>query len=161
MQVLIIGASRGIGLETVTQALAAGYQVRAFARSGRAIGPADQNLEKVPGRCLEPPGCEHGDRLGERRDTDSARRFWPAVSADPIVFGGHPGIHGCGQCCGSQTADQRDRHQSRRQWQPHRGDSARSFEWRNGMIAGADVADFLVRQIEGQWHPRKDPVLVR
>jgi len=35
--VLIIGASRGIGLETVKAALQAGYSVRALARSARRI----------------------------------------------------------------------------------------------------------------------------
>ena len=37
-QVLIIGASRGIGLETTRQALEAGHRVRAFARSAADIG---------------------------------------------------------------------------------------------------------------------------
>ena len=36
-RVLIIGASRGIGLETVKAALEAGYSVRALARSARRI----------------------------------------------------------------------------------------------------------------------------
>ena len=34
---LIIGASRGIGLETVRAALGAGYKVRALSRSANAI----------------------------------------------------------------------------------------------------------------------------
>ncbi len=33
-------------------------------------------------------------------------------------------------------------------------------QWRNGMIARADVADFLVRQIEDRTYLRKAPVLV-
>jgi NAD(P)-dependent dehydrogenase (short-subunit alcohol dehydrogenase family) len=36
-QVLIIGASKGIGLETTRQALEAGHRVRAFARSAADI----------------------------------------------------------------------------------------------------------------------------
>ncbi len=33
-------------------------------------------------------------------------------------------------------------------------------QWRNGIIARADVADFLVRQIEDRRYVRKAPVLV-
>jgi uncharacterized protein YbjT (DUF2867 family) len=43
--VLVVGASRGIGLETVRQALAAGHRVRALARSPIAADHAD--LEKI------------------------------------------------------------------------------------------------------------------
>jgi uncharacterized protein YbjT (DUF2867 family) len=50
---LVIGASRGIGLETVRQALAAGHRVRAFARGPAAI-PLDQvGLEKVAADALD------------------------------------------------------------------------------------------------------------
>jgi putative NADH-flavin reductase len=51
-RVLIIGASKGIGLETTRQALEAGHQVRALARSAAAIGFADPKLEKVRGDAL-------------------------------------------------------------------------------------------------------------
>ena len=37
--ILIVGASRGIGLETVKTALASGYRVRGFARGASAIHP--------------------------------------------------------------------------------------------------------------------------
>ncbi len=37
MRVLIVGASKGIGLETTRQALDAGHEVRALARSATAI----------------------------------------------------------------------------------------------------------------------------
>ena len=49
---LIIGASRGIGLETAKAALAAGRRVRAFARSASNIPLSDKNLEKFPGDAL-------------------------------------------------------------------------------------------------------------
>jgi putative NADH-flavin reductase len=52
MRVLVIGASQGIGLETVRQALAAGYQVRAFARSAAGMALSDPNLDKVRGDAL-------------------------------------------------------------------------------------------------------------
>ena len=43
--VLIIGASRGIGLETVRAALRAGHSVRALARSAAGIPIQDANLD--------------------------------------------------------------------------------------------------------------------
>jgi putative NADH-flavin reductase len=50
--VLIIGASRGIGLETVKAALAAGHSVRALARSARRIRLDHRKLEKMAGDAL-------------------------------------------------------------------------------------------------------------
>lgn len=52
--VLIIGASRGIGLETVKAALAAGHRVRAFARSVADISISNPDLEKRRGDALNP-----------------------------------------------------------------------------------------------------------
>ena len=50
--VLIIGASRGIGLETVKLALKAGHSVRAMARSASTIRLRDPKLEKLDGDSL-------------------------------------------------------------------------------------------------------------
>jgi putative NADH-flavin reductase len=50
--VLIIGASKGIGRETVKAALAAGHTVKAFARSAASIPITDARLEKVSGDAL-------------------------------------------------------------------------------------------------------------
>ena len=47
--VLIIGASRGIGIETVKLALKAGHSVRAMARSASAIRLRDPKLQKLDG----------------------------------------------------------------------------------------------------------------
>ncbi len=52
MRVLIIGASKGIGLETTRQALEAGYHVRALARSAIVTTLSDPKLEKVRGDAL-------------------------------------------------------------------------------------------------------------
>jgi putative NADH-flavin reductase len=52
-RVLIVGASKGIGLETTRQALEAGHQVRALARSVETIGIASPNLEKIQGDALD------------------------------------------------------------------------------------------------------------
>jgi len=51
--VLIIGASRGIGLEAVKAALEAGHSVRALARSARRIRLDHSKLEKMAGDALE------------------------------------------------------------------------------------------------------------
>lgn len=51
-RVLIIGASKGIGLETTRQALEGGHQVRALARSAAAIGLSNPRLEKFRGDAL-------------------------------------------------------------------------------------------------------------
>jgi putative NADH-flavin reductase len=52
-KVLIIGASRGIGLETVKAALRGGHKVRALARSAAGIPIQNIDLEKLPGNALE------------------------------------------------------------------------------------------------------------
>ena len=52
MRVLIVGASKGIGLETTRQALEAGFEVRALARSAAAISLSNPKLEKVRGDAL-------------------------------------------------------------------------------------------------------------
>src|SRR5262245_22752201 len=51
--VLVIGASRGIGLEAVKAALEAGHSVRALARSARRIRVDHPELEKMAGDALE------------------------------------------------------------------------------------------------------------
>lgn len=53
MRVLIIGASKGIGLETTRLALKAGHHVRALARSADAMALSDPDLEKVRGDALK------------------------------------------------------------------------------------------------------------
>ena len=58
MRVLIIGASKGIGLETTRQALEAGHHVRALARSAAGMALSDPNLEKVRGDALKTEDVE-------------------------------------------------------------------------------------------------------
>lgn len=57
-RILIIGASSGIGLETVKGALAAGHTVRAFARQASGIALSDANLETVDGDALDAGSVE-------------------------------------------------------------------------------------------------------
>lgn len=51
--ILVIGASNGIGLETVKAALAARHRVRAFARSAARIDLRGENLERFTGDALK------------------------------------------------------------------------------------------------------------
>ncbi len=53
-KLLVIGASRGIGLEAVRCALAEGHYVRALARSADRIPIDSDRLEKLPGDVLDP-----------------------------------------------------------------------------------------------------------
>ncbi len=66
-KVLVIGASRGIGLETVKALLAKNQEVRAFARSTATIPLDNERLEKVDGDALD------------RRDIDRALEGVDAV----------------------------------------------------------------------------------
>ncbi|MGH9697727.1 MAG: NAD(P)-dependent oxidoreductase [Bryobacteraceae bacterium] len=52
-KLLVVGASRGIGLETVKAALRAGHSVRALARSAASISIQDAGLETVSGDALD------------------------------------------------------------------------------------------------------------
>ena len=52
-KLLIIGASRGIGLETVKAALRGGHRVRALARSAASIPIENADLEKLSGNALD------------------------------------------------------------------------------------------------------------
>ena len=58
MHVLIIGASKGIGLEATRQALDAGHDVRALARSATAIAVSNPSLEKMRGDALKTEDVE-------------------------------------------------------------------------------------------------------
>lgn len=58
MRVLIIGATKGIGLATTKAALAAEYEVRAFARSAATMTLSDPRLEKVKGDATSPEDVE-------------------------------------------------------------------------------------------------------
>jgi putative NADH-flavin reductase len=51
--VLVIGASRGIGLETVRCALAGGHRVRALARNAASIAVDHPGLDKIDGDALD------------------------------------------------------------------------------------------------------------
>lgn len=71
--ILIIGASRGIGRQTVKQALDAGYQVKALARSAKAIAINHPALTKIP-----------ADAQDDRVLTDVLKEVAPLIEP-PIV----------------------------------------------------------------------------
>lgn len=52
-RILIIGASKGIGLEAVRQGLACGHDVRAFARGADQISVSSEKLERRSGDALD------------------------------------------------------------------------------------------------------------
>ena len=58
MRVLIIGASKGIGLKTTRQTLDSGHNVRALARSSTAIAFSNPSLEKMRGDALKTEDVE-------------------------------------------------------------------------------------------------------
>jgi putative NADH-flavin reductase len=53
MDILVEGASKGLGLEVTRQALEAGHQVRAMARSASKVELSNPLLERVRGDALE------------------------------------------------------------------------------------------------------------
>ncbi len=80
--ILIIGASKGIGLETVKAGLAAGHNVRAFARSAAGIPITDARLEKFPGDALS-----RGDLDKALIGADAVIQSLGVASAKELMFG--------------------------------------------------------------------------
>ena len=208
-RVLIIGASRGIGLEAVRQALDAGHTVRAFARSAERIALSHPALEKVNGDALASADVAAaakgvdaviqvlGVAVGQlfrpvRLFSDATRILIAAMEAAGVkrliaVTG-----YGAGESRSSMSLLQRvpfqlllgraydDKDVQERlirasplDWTiarpgvltngPRTGRYHVLVEpatWRNGAISRADVADFLVKQIEDRSLLRKAPVLV-
>ncbi|MEJ2374413.1 MAG: NAD(P)H-binding protein [Pseudolabrys sp.] len=208
--VLIIGASRGIGLETVKLALKAGYSVRALSRSATAIRLHDRRLEKLDGNALNPDTIERAlvgvgaviqtlgvprapkQILGRTRLFSTATRVLvDAMEATGVkrlicVTGlgagdsrGHGGpLYNAALCIflGRVYADkdvqERIIRRSRLDWTIVRptiltnGPRTGRFrvlvnprDWTPGFISRADVADFLVKQIDDESLLHKAPVL--
>lgn len=210
--ILVVGASRGIGLEVTSQALARGHFVRAMSRRGRiprrvegkcepfagdarkaedvrkalhqvdvvvqALG-VEASLKLITGpitlfseaarillREMERSGvgrliCVTGFGAGDCRDSINLLQRLPfrlilqhayddkSVQEDMISQSDldwliiRPGVLTNGPRSGAYRV----------LW--------RRDQWRNGIISRADVADFIVNQLEGGELGRKKPVLIR
>ena len=209
MRIMIVGASKGIGLETTRQALAAGYDVLALARSASSINLSDARLEKVQGDALKKHDVEAslagvdavivtlGVGLGDlfkpvHLFSDATRVLIAAMKGKGVnrlicVTG-----FGAGDSRASivplqripfkivfgRAYDDKSRQedlikQSSLVWTIARpgvlmnGPRTERYkvlrepsEWRNGIISRANVADFLVKQIEDRSFIGASPVLV-
>jgi putative NADH-flavin reductase len=199
-QVLIIGASKGIGLETARQALEGGHQVRALARSAAGIRLSNSNLEKIQGALdrvdvvVQALGVSSlGDLLRPVHLFSDATRILVSAMEGKAVkrlicvtgfgAGDSRASISCfqrlpfqvvfGRAYADKSVQERLIKDSSLDWTIARpgvltnGRRTGRYrildepsEWRNGIISRADVADFLVRQIEDRTYMRKAPVLV-
>jgi putative NADH-flavin reductase len=207
--VQIIGASKGIGLETVRRALEAGHSVRALARSANSMNLSDPRLEKVRGDALDAVDVTAalkgvdvviqalGIRLGEmfgpvRLFSDATRVLIGAMANSGVrrvicVTGFGAGDSQAsvgllqriplqvvfGRAYQDKSLQERLLKESSLEWTIVRPgvliNAKRTgrykaldqpAQWRNGIIGRADVADFLVRQIDNPASVRKEYVLV-
>lgn len=208
--VLIIGASKGIGLATVQGALKAGHSVRALARAATAIRLDNPKLEKVNGDArdqetieqalasveavIQTIGVTPAPSLiisGTQLFSIATRVLVDAMENSPVkrlicVTGlgagdsrGHGGlVYNAALCLflGRVYADKDlQEHIIRRSqidWTIVRptvltnGPRTRSYrvlvdprDWTSGFISRADVADFLVKQIDDTSLLHQTPVL--
>jgi putative NADH-flavin reductase len=211
-KVLIIGASRGIGLESVKAALRAGHSVRALARSAASISVQNTALDKVSGDALDGDvirkalqdvdvviqtlGVDISPRVFFERTTlfsQSTRILVDAMKAAGVkrliaVTGlGAGDSRGHGGLLYDAIAfplllkrvyDDKDVQEwiirsSGLDWTIVRpgllanGPATRNYrvlmapnDWRFGLISRADVADFLVRQIDDRALIGATPLLI-
>jgi putative NADH-flavin reductase len=209
--VLIIGASRGIGLEAVKAALATGHRVRAFARSADAIAVTDPNFEAFKGDALSRADL---DRALE--GVDAVIQSLGVASPGELIFGTTlfsastrllveameaKGVRRLIAVTGAGAGNSRGRigllydyvvfpvilqriysdkdiaediiQKSSLDWTIARpggltnGPVTRRYavlpemkDWRSGFISRADVADFLIKEVETSAMLHQTPVLV-
>lgn len=207
--VLVFGASKGIGLQTVMQALMHGYTVRAFARSASGITINHPKLEKISGDALNSGDVEatldgvdvvvqalgvpmrdlfgpvqlFSEATGILVPAMEARGVKRLISVTGFGAGDSRASISClqrlpfravfGRAYDDKSTQERLIKESTLDWTivrpgvltngPGRGRYkvlADPSKWRNGIISRADVADFLVRQIEARDHVRAAPVIV-
>jgi putative NADH-flavin reductase len=210
-KVLIIGASRGIGLEAVKQALSQGHKVRAMARSAAKITVDAAHLEKFAGDALNPDDVitaldgvdvviqALGIAAGPDMVLKPVRLFSQSteilvnamenagvkrlISVTGFGAGDSYARIGClqripfrlllGRAYDDKDVQERLIRHSNLDWTvarpviltngPRTGRYrvlAEPKQWRNGLISRADVADFLVGQIDSEDYIRKTPLLI-
>ncbi|KQO69717.1 epimerase [Methylobacterium sp. Leaf87] len=207
--VLVIGASKGIGLETSKAALAAGHRVRAFARSAGGMTLSGAGLERFSGDALnagdvasaldgidvvvQALGVPMRNLLGPvTLFSDATNVLVPAMEK--------AGVRRVIAVTGFGTGDSRDAigllqrvpfrlvfgraydDKDAQEMRIRRSDLAWTFvrpgvltpgsatgrykvlsepsSWRNGLISRADVAHFIVGEIDRPSYERKAVVLV-
>jgi putative NADH-flavin reductase len=209
--VLIIGASRGIGLEVVKAALEAGHSVRALARTARRIRVEHSKLEKITGDALQIATVKRaltgvdvviqslGVSAGPEVIFKSTRFFSKATRVLVTAmeearvkrlicvtgFGagdsrGHGGfLYNAafhlllGRLYDDKDVQERIIRRSKLDWVIVRpviltdGPKTNAYralvdprDWTCGFISRADVADFLVKQIDDDAFLHKTPVLM-
>ena len=209
-RILIIGASKGIGLEAVKRGLAHGHEVRAFARSADRIAVGHKRLEKRKGDARSPRDVASaldgvdaviqtlGVSIGPELILKPVRLF--SQSTRVLVEAmERAGVRRLICVTGFGAADSRSRmgglqrtafrlllgriyddkevqesliRNSDLDWViarpviltngPRNGRYqvlVDPRQWRGGFISRADVADFLIKQIEDDACLRKTPVL--
>jgi len=208
-RVLIIGAGKGIGLETTRQALRAGHTVCAFARSVDDIMISDHKLEKYRGNALRSSDVAAAvtgmDAVIQVLGVGLGDLFWPVhlfsdatriliaamqaqgvkrlISVTGFGAGDSRASINCfqllpfrfffGRAYDDKDVQERLIKNSALDWTIARSgvltNGSRTgrykilkepSQWRNGTISRADVADFLVQQLETGTYMRETPVLV-
>lgn len=208
--ILLIGASRGIGLQTVRQALDAGHRVRAFARSAGSIAIEHPNLAKISADVfddnalsqalegvdvvIQTLGLKAGPKMIVQRTTffsDATRKLLAAMKRTGIGrlvtvtgFGaGNSRNRGgpfynlafhlfLGRAYDDKDVQEKLIRESGLDWvivRPvilfdgsHTGRYHVLLEprrWRTGFISRADVADFLIKQIDDDNYLHKTPAI--
>ena len=211
LKILIIGASSGIGLETVAQGLARGHHIRAMARSALSIAIQHDHLEKFSGDALNA-----GDVASALEDMDAVVQTLGIPVNSTMLFGPvslfseatrillpeleSAGVKrilcvtgfgagdsrssvGClqsvpfrlllGRAYDDKSEQERWITTSSLDWTITRagiltnGPLTGRYKvltepatWRNGLISRADVADFLIKEIEDDAHIREAAVLI-
>ena len=209
--ILVIGASSGIGLETVAQGLANGHRIRAMARSAGTIAIQNHQLEKFSGDALKArdvaSALEDMDVVVQTLGIplNSRMLFGPVFlfsEATRILLqemetagvkrllcvtgfgaGDSRSSVGClqsvpfrlvlGRAYDDKSEQERLITNSALDWTIARpgiltnGPLTGRYRvltepvtWRNGIISRADVADFLIKQIDDDNHIRKAAVLI-
>ncbi len=210
--ILIIGASKGIGLQATQIALTRGHRVRAFARRAESIDLDHPSLEKRNGDALDRgdvtaalEGVDavvqalgvpaNADRVLKpvRLFSEATKTLIPAmqdagvrrlVSVTGFGAGDSRARIGClqripftlalGRAYDDKSVQERLIRDSGLDWTiarpviltngPRTGRYrilAEPEKWRNGFISRADVADFLIAQVDDDTYLRQTPVLLK